>query len=710
VFTRPYAPVRLQRFWPSHILGELLSKSWIDSVVPVTVMVLVLIAANTFIPGYLGGSNLTSVSRQFAEFGIVALGMAVVVFCGGIDLSVGAVFALANLAAIYLINVQEMSVYAMVPIVLLLGALLGAINGFFIGIIKIRAFLVTLSTLVIFRAIIQLLLIRFGDDITSAYVDYPAWDFMGTGTLLGVPINVLAVAVIALAFHLLHTRSRIGWHVQAVGGARKSAHQAGISVRATVFSAYVLCSTLAALGGIFFGARQGSIGFDTGVGLEISVIAAIVLGGVALGGGRGTVMRALAGAVIVQVLTNIMIRQGYAGGATSAVLGIVLLIAIAFDIKWEKNRHKILQKTYVSPAFNELKDAPNILEGSGSPYEVNDRLKDVEVLALGLVDGPEDVILDRQGRLYTGMRHGWIYRLSGPGFMHREMLADIGGRPLGMAFDKDDNLIVCVSGMGLYGVKQDGTIFKLTDRAPRSWLSVRDDSSIRLADDLDIAPDGKVYFSDASMRYDVHSWIFDGLEGRPNGRILCYDPATKKTSVALKNLIFPNGMCISHDGESLYFVETYGCRVSRLWIAGPRKGRLDIIIDNLPGHPDNLNRASDGNYWLALAGVRSPVWDLAMVMPGFRTRMVKRIPRDEWLSPNVNQGCVIKMSPTGKILACMWDAEAINNPTITSMREDRGWLYLGGLTSNRITRIKLDDADPNWTSPEAYWPKNGASA
>ena len=498
--------------------------------------------------------------------------------------------------------------------------------------------------------------------------------------------------------------------MQAVGGARKSAHQAGISVRATVFGAYVLCSTLAALGGVFFGARQGSIGFDTGVGLEISVIAAIVLGGVALGGGRGTVTRALAGAVIVLVLTNVMIRQGFAGGATSAVLGVVLLIAIAFDIKWEKNRHKILQKTYVSPSFNELKAAPDVTPGSGTPYEVNNALREVEVLAIGLVDGPEDVILDRQGRLYTGMRHGWIYRLSGPGFNHREMFADIGGRPLGLAFDNEDNLIVCVAGMGLYGVKPDGTVFKLTDRVPRSWFSIRDDSAIKLADDLDIAPDGKIYFSDASMRYDVHSWIFDGLEGRPNGRILCHDPVTKKTSVVLKNLIFPNGICVAHDGESVYFVETYGCRVSRYWVAGPRAGKVDVIIDNLPGHPDNINRASDGNYWLALAGVRSPVWDLAMVMPAFRARMVKRIPRDEWLSPNVNQGCVLKMSPTGEILDCMWDAEAINNPTITSMREDHGWLYLGGLTSNRLTRIRLKDADPDWTSPVAYWGKKEAKA
>ena len=99
-----------------------------------------------------------------------------------------------------------------------------------------------------------------------------------------------------------------------------------------------------------------------------------------------------------------------------------------------------------------------------------------------------------------------------------------------------------------------------------------------------------------------------------------------------------------------------------------------------------------------------------MVMPGFRPRMVKRIPRDERLSPNVNQGCVLKMSPGGEILDCMWDAEAINNPTITSMREDRGWLSLGGLTSNRLTRIRLQDADPDWTSPVACWGKKAVEA
>ena len=699
----PLSLSRLQRYWPSHLVGEVLAKPWIDSVVPMTVMVIVLLIAQMLIPGYLGLGNLVSVSREFAEFGMVSLGMAIVVFCGGIDLSVGGVYALANLAALYLINVLGVPVVLAVPIVIVLGGLLGAINGFLIGILKIRAFLVTLATLVIFRAAVNLLLLNFASQITAAYTENATWDFLGIGKIAGVPTNVVVLAILAVVLHLLHTRSRLGWHIQAVGGARRAAHHAGIHVRWSIFSAYVACSALSALGGLFYGARQGSIGFDTGVGLEIAVLAAIVLGGVALGGGRGSVARAMAGAVITLVLTNVLVRLGVQGGATSTVLGIVLLIAIGFDVKWQKNRHKILQKAYVSPAFLKLHTPPDIKPGSGSPYELNDRLRGAEVLALGLVDGPEDVILDRQGRLYTGMRQGWIYRFSGENFATRELFANIGGRPLGLAFDRDDNLIVCVSGMGLYGVKPEGEVFKLTDQTNRSWFSIRDDSIIRLADDLDIAPDGKIYFSDASVRYDLHSWIFDGLEGRRNGRVLCYDPATATTRPFVSGLIFPNGICMEADGRSFLFAESYGCMVSRCWIEGPKRGRVERVIKDLPGIPDNINRASDGNYWLAMVGMRSPVWDLALTMPGFRVRMVKRVPRDEWLAPNLNLGCVIKFAADGRILDCLWDGARINNPAITSMREHQGWLYLGGLTSNRITRIKLDRADPAFVGPVAYW-------
>src|SRR6266702_3319953 len=115
----------------------------------------------------------------------------------------------------------------------------------------------------------------------------------------------------------------------------------------------------------------------------------------------------------------------------------------------------------------------------------------------------------------------------------------------------------------------------------------------------------------------------------------------------------------------------------------PKTGAVEVVMDNLPGYPDNINLASDGNYWLALVGMRSPSLDLAWKMPGFRRRMAKRVPVDE----------------------SFWDLRGENHPMITSMREHRGYLYLGGILNNRIGRYKLDNADPNFVQYDKRWGK-----
>jgi ribose transport system permease protein len=121
--------------------------------------------------------------------------------------------------------------------------------------------------------------------------------------------------------------------------------------------------------------------------------------------------------------------------------------------------------------------------------------------------------------------------------------------------------------------------------------------------------------------------------------------------------------------------------------------------------PDNINRASDGRYWLALVGLRTPAHDLAMEYPEFRRRMIKRIPDDEWLYPNINNGCVLKFDESGSILETLGDIGGKSHPSVTSMREERGYLYIGGLSNDRIGRVKLPDADPEWNGPTAYWGK-----
>jgi ribose transport system permease protein len=272
-----------------------------------------------------------------------------------------------------------------------------------------------------------------------------------------------------------------------------------------------------------------------------------------------------------------------------------------------------------------------------------------------------------------------------------------------MAFDTDENLDVCVGGMGLYQISPDRKIRKLTDETNRTTLSVIDDSRLKLADDLDIAPDGRIFFSEATIRYDMHDWPYDALESRGNGRIISYDPGSQTTRTVIRNLQFPNGVCMAGDGQSFFFAETWGCRINRYWFDGPKRGQREIVIPDLAGYPDNINRASDGNFWVALVGMRSPVMDLALRMPSLRKRMAKRVAKDEWVFPNINTGCVLKFTATGRIVESLWDLGGENHPMVTSMREHKGYLYLGGLYNDRIGRLKLTGADQNWTSQQSYW-------
>jgi ribose transport system permease protein len=689
------------RLVPDHLLGEILTKRWVDNTIPVLILLVVAAVFGWLIPEFFSAASVSSLMRQWGEFTLIALALMIVMVAGGIDLSVGSTFALGNIVALTLITVAGWSVPAVIATTLACGALVGLVNGVLVGYLRLRAFLTTLVTLIIVRAIVDMMLLKYSVAIAAGFVDSDLWYYFGEGDVLGVPFSVATALVLALVAHLVLSRSRVGWHVLAVGGSRRSAHNVGIPVRRVICMTYVVSGTLAALSGVLFASRLGGAGADTGVGLEIAALTAAVLGGNSLGGGRGSAAKAIIGAIIVMIMVNGLVRIGVTRGGSSLLLGMVLLAAVAIDVRWLKNRHKFLSKVYVSPTYSELPEAP--ATSGASPYALNDRLRPVEAIGLGQIDGPEDVILDEDDNIYVGNRTGDIVRFLAPDYARQEVFAHVGGRPLGMAFARDGALLVCIGGMGLYSIGRDRSIRKLTDETNRSWFSVIDDSRLRLADDLDIAPDGRVFFSEATVRYEMHEWPVDCLESRGNGRIICYDPNTGATRTVIKNLMFPNGICMMHDGQSFLFAETWACRVSRYWFDGPKRGTVEVVIADLPGYPDNINRASDGTYWLALVGIRTPSLDLALKMPGFRKRMARRVAPDEWLFPNINTGCVVRFDETGRILETLWDFGGENHPMITSMREHKGHLYIGGILNNRVGRLKLESGDLDWTGMTSYW-------
>lgn len=692
---------RYQHF-PDQVVGELLQKQWMENAVTALVLVATVVLLNHFIANFLSLSNVGDTLREASELGFAVLGMSVVLIVGGIDLSVGSMFAITNLIVLYCVQVLGVPVVGAVLLTILAGGLLGAVNGLLIGYLRMRAFLTTMVTLIVYRAISDLLSYRWAVPISSSTTLSGLWDWVGSGSLVGIPPVVLAFALIGLSGHIFLTRLRSGWHMMAVGGSRRSAYNLGLRVNRVVTASYCISGVFTAIAAIFYAARLGSPGADTGRGMEIIVLTAAILGGIRLGGGKGSVAKVVLGTLIVFLITNGLLRLAVPAGASRVILASILLLAAIIDIRWYKNRHKAIQEFYVSPNYLALPPAPQTTAGSDSPYAVNDKLRRVEVIGLGMVESPEDIILDEQDNLYCGSRHGEIIRFFAPDYKRMEIYAHIGGQPLGLSFDAQRTLYVCVGGMGLYRVTTDRVVEKVTDETTRSLFSIIDDSRLKLADDLDMAPDGRIFFSEATLRYEMHEWPTDALEGRGNGRIICYDPRTRKTTTVLRNLIFPNGIALASDKQSILLAESWACTIKRYWFDGPKRGKVEVVISNLPGYPDNINRASDGNYWLALLGMRTPSFDLAMRKPAFRRRMSKQLPGDEWLYPNINTGCIVKFNEQGQILDSLWDLGGVNHPMITSIREHRGHLYIGGISNNRIGRYKLEGADPNFVASAVY--------
>src|SRR5690606_33696952 len=248
------------RYLPDHLIGEILSKRWIDNAIPFSALVITVVVLGSMIPNFLTVSSLSDLARQFAEFGLVVLAMTVVMISGGIDLSVASVFSLAVLFSLIGVNVYELPVPAVLGGILVLGMACGALNGVLVGYLRLRAFLTTLVSLIIFRSIYEIVFLRMSTSIMSGFSMSDMWLFIGEGTILGVPASLVITLLIALAWHIVLSRMRPGWRLTAVGGARRSAFNAGINVRFMVFLTYVASSTMCALAGFLFAARLGSTG------------------------------------------------------------------------------------------------------------------------------------------------------------------------------------------------------------------------------------------------------------------------------------------------------------------------------------------------------------------------------------------------------------------------------------------------------------------
>ncbi len=315
---------------------------------------------------------------------------------------------------------------------------------------------------------------------------------------------------------------------------------------------------------------------------------------------------------------------------------------------------------------------PPPLDGAYSP---NNYLADVELLLEGAGDGPEDVDVDAEGRIYGGMVDGRIMR-SGPDGKNAELFADTGGRPFGLEFDTDGNLIVADGVKGLLSIAPDGTITTLTTES--------DGVPFMFTDDLDIAPDGKIYFSDASSKYGIHEVNEDILEHGGHGRLVMYDPVTGTTETLADGLQFANGVAVSPDGSFVLINETGSYCVNRFWLEGPKAGTMEPFIQNLPGFPDGISSNGEGLYWLAIYAPRAESVDILHPSPALK-KLVFRLPA--FLRPvPVMYGFVLGLDGDGNVVHNLQDPTGAFAP-VTSVEEVNGTLYLGSLTYPAAARI-----------------------
>jgi sugar lactone lactonase YvrE len=330
-------------------------------------------------------------------------------------------------------------------------------------------------------------------------------------------------------------------------------------------------------------------------------------------------------------------------------------------------------------------DAP-VDTGLVDPFDPNNRLVRARLIDLGTHEGPEDIVGGPDGYIYTATNDGNILRFDQNG-NNIEVFADAGGRPLGLEFDADGNLLVANAYLGLQRVTPDGNVEVLTDSVAGQ--------PIEYADDVAVAKNGMIYFSDASSKFGPGAWggslaasVLDVMEHGGHGRVLRFDTATGETTVMLDGLNFANGVAISEDQQFLMINESGSYQVSRLWLAGPNAGEREVVIDNLPGIPDNINNGLNGRFWVGFFAPRSKQLDDMSAKPWLR-KLTLRLP--ESFRPKAELSShVIAITGDGEVLMDLQDTDA-RLPALTGVYETQDALWLSTLFGNRAGRLDKKD-------------------
>jgi len=344
---------------------------------------------------------------------------------------------------------------------------------------------------------------------------------------------------------------------------------------------------------------------------------------------------------------------------------LLTLVALSGWVGWAYIAAPIVPMAWEAPSNPGLND----------PYATNDALAAAGQFVMP-AQGPEDVACGPDGDYYTGLEDGRIVRFTRRGEVSD--FSDTGGRPLGLMVDAGGDLIVADAYRGLLRIDANGAVETLVD----SYQGKR----LRFVDDLDIAEDGTIYFSDASMRFEYHNNLLDFYEGSMTGRLFAFNPDTGELRLLLGSLFFANGVALGPDDAYVLVNETGLGRVQRVWLKGPNTGTSDMFVEHLPGTPDNINFDGDNIFWIAMPSLRAGVD--AVAEQRLLRRLVSVLPKTLQEAAATPVSLVVGVDLEGQVVANLQDP-ALGYNYITSATPCGDSLWLGSLHMASVGHLQL---------------------
>ena len=351
----------------------------------------------------------------------------------------------------------------------------------------------------------------------------------------------------------------------------------------------------------------------------------------------------------------------YSSRALPRLLKLISMIVISLAIWW------LLFSPVPFEAGNiDLGENPT----GKAPFETNSLLSNIDEIPME--HGPEGVAIDAQGRVVSGFGDGRILRREIDGSFTE--IGNTNGRPLGIEFDRQGNLIIADAIIGLLSLSPNGNITVLANSY--------NGKEMIFVDDLAVAPDGRIWFSDASQLYPFGNDMLELFAAQPSGRLFVYNPRDKSLILALDNLGFANGVAVARDNSFVLVNETHTARVTRYWLTGEKAGESEPFLAPLPGYPDNITEAPDGGFWLSLVAPRNKFVDFLMPRSFIRD-IYYRLIQDSGLPLDLGHVWAIRLSADGEVLQVLEDQTG-RMEMMTSVLEHRGKLYLGSLVKDFV--------------------------